>query len=547
MRYIHVLLRYLPGSIVQQVAFALLCFAVARHLFLTVREEKQINRLGGHAPRFRSILPTNVLSGLHFLTSIASHALRDQNLKFMHNAFLRSGQGKQNPYTFEVSLLGDRTLFTSDPENVCAMLATQFAEFGKGPRFRKDRFDLMGNSIFNLDGDAWHESRRRLRPLFTRQRVSDLASLERHIQAMLPMLSGGRTVNVKDILSRLALDVSADFSLGRDVGSLTSHDDDGVFEAFERIRHAQSLIERLAALNFVVPRRQFRKDLATLDGFMKPSIDEALAMSPEKLNDMDEKDHGYKLIHACVATSRDARYLRDEMVSIRIAGRDTTATTMAWMFYELARNPAVLADLRREVEATVGVGPGAREPTFQDLKNMRFCTCVINETPRLYPNAPFNIRTALKDTSLPRGAGPDGNGRVGVPAGTQVIYSTHILQLREDLNTFDHAPAHEFSPRRWLDWAPNPWTYIPFNGGPRICIGQQMALTEMAYVLVRVFQRYRGVQLRTAPGDIPASESGWVRRANDAEPVEKFAQSRLRMASEITLAPRGAVDLSFIE
>ncbi|KAK2042439.1 cytochrome P450 [Colletotrichum somersetense] len=547
MEYIHVMLRHLPSSIVQQLAVALLCVIVARNWFLAVREEKQINRLGGHAPRFRSILPTNVLSGLHFLTSITSHALRDQNLKFMHNAFLRAGQGKQNPYTFEVSLLGDRTLFTSDPDNVRSMLATQFAEFGKGSRFRKDWFDLMGNSIFNVDGDDWHESRRRLRPLFTRQRVSDLASFERHVQVMLPMLAGGRTVNVKDILSRLTLDVSADFSLGRDVGSLASHDDDGVFEAFERIRHTQSLIERLAALNFLVPRRQFRKDLAALDGFMKPSIDEALVMSPEELEDMDKKDHGYKLIHACVLTSRDARYLRDEMMSILIAGRDTTATTMAWMFYELARNPAVLANLREEIKATIGVGPEAREPTFQDLKSMRFCTCIINETLRLYPNAPFNIRTALKDTSLPRGGGPDGNGRVGVPAGTQVIYSTHVLQLRGDLNKFDHAPAHEFFPRRWLNWAPNPWTYIPFNGGPRICIGQQMALTEMAYVLVRVFQRYRGVQLRTAPEDIPAFETGWVRRTGDVEPVEKFAQSRLRMASEITLAPRGAVDLSFVE
>ncbi|TLD09603.1 hypothetical protein PspLS_11725 [Pyricularia sp. CBS 133598] len=544
---LYVLLRSLPGSYAQQLAVSLLCIAIGRHLFLAARERERINRLGGHAPRFSSIFPTNVLSGLHFLASITSHALRDQNLKFMHNAFLRAGHGRQNPYTFEVSLLGERTLFTSDPDNIRSMLATQFAEFGKGPRFRKDWFDLMGNSIFNVDGDAWHESRRRLRPLFTRQRVSDLASFERHVQVMLPMLAGGRTVNVKDVLSRLALDVSADFSLGRNVSSLARHDDDGVFEAFERIRHTQSLIERLAALNFLVPRRQFRRDLATLDGFMKPSIDEALAMTPEQLDDMDRKDHGYKLIHACVATSRDPRYLRDEMMSILIAGRDTTATTMAWMFYELARNPAVLADLRREIEVTVGVGPGAREPTFQDLKGMRFCTAVISETLRLYPNAPFNIRTALGDTSLPRGGGPDGNGPVGVPAGTQVIYSTHVLQLRGDLNTFDHAPAHEFDPRRWLDWAPNPWTYIPFNGGPRICIGQQMALTEMAYVLVRVFQRYRGVQLRTAPGDAPVSEPGWVRRAAEAEVVEKFAQSRLRMASEITLAPRGAVDLSFVE
>ncbi|KAF6838012.1 cytochrome P450 [Colletotrichum musicola] len=487
----------------------------------------------------------DVLSGLHFLFSITAHALRDQNLKFMHNAFRRSGQGRKNPYTFEVSMLGARTLFTSDPENIRAMLATQFNDFGKGERFKKDWFELMGNGIFNVDGSPWHESRQRLRTLFTRQRVSDLACFERHVQAMIPMLGGGRSVDMKDILSRLALDVSADFSLGRQVNSLTSHVNDDFFEAFERIRHIQSLIERLGPLNFLVPRRQFRKDLATLDEFMRPTIETAVAMSAAELEDMDKKDHGWTLLHACAAASRDKRYLRDEMVAILIAGRDTTATTLAWAFYELARNPGVLADLRREIEATVGVGSAAREPTYKDLKSMTFVTHVLNETLRLYPNAPFNIRAALKDTSLPRGGGSEGNDPVGVRAGTQVIYSTHVLQLREDLNACDAAPIEEFYPRRWESWTSQSWTYIPFNGGPRICVGQQLALTEMAYVLVRVFQQYKAVRLGKT--DKLAREAGWIRGGRKPEAIERFVGSRPRMASEITLSPRGPVDLVFVE
>ncbi|KAH9231324.1 hypothetical protein K456DRAFT_1751762 [Colletotrichum gloeosporioides 23] len=520
---------------------------IMRHAALAIRGERIIGKLGGHAQKFQSYTPIEWLSGIHFLLSITSYALRDQNLKFMHNTFRLSGKGKKNPYTFEINMLGSRTLFTSDPENIRAMLATQFNDFGKGERFRKDWFDLMGNGIFNVDGSAWHESRQRLRSLFTRQRVSDLACFERHVQDMIPMLGGGRTVDVKDILSRFALDVSADFSLGRQINSLTSHQNDEFFDAFERIRHIQSLIERLGPLNFLVPRRQFRQDLETLNEFMKPTIEKAVFMTAEELEEMDKTDHGWTLLHACASVSRDKRWLRDEMVAILIAGRDTTATTMSWAFYELARNPDVLTDLRREIELTVGVGDSAREPTYKDLKSMSFTTHILNETLRLYPNAPFNIRAAVKDTSLPHGGGPDGNSPVGVRAGTQVIYSTHVLQLREDLNAYDFAPIDEFCPSRWDSWTPKPWTYIPFNGGPRICVGQQLALTEMAYVLVRVFQRYKNVQLGVSPGQFQSNESGWTRKGSEPEGIERFVGTRLRMASEITLSPRGSVDLRFIE
>lgn len=99
-------------------------------------------------------------------------------------------------------MMGHRTLFTADPENIKAMLATQFESFGKGKRFRADWFELMGNSIFNVDGEAWHRSRQRLRPLFTRQRVSSLECFETHVQQLLPLLDGCKTVDMKDLLSR---------------------------------------------------------------------------------------------------------------------------------------------------------------------------------------------------------------------------------------------------------------------------------------------------------------------------------------------------------
>ena len=171
-------------------------------------------------------------------------------------------------------------------------------------------------------------------------------------------------------------------------------------------------------------------------------------------------------------------------MAVLIAGRDTTAATLSWTIYELARCPAVWARLRRAVLSAVG--PRAA-PTYEDLKALPLLTHTLNETLRLWPAVPYNLRAALCDTSLPGGEGrPD----IVVLEGDVVVYSTLAMQRRRDLY-----PASEegkgvgeefpdpaiFCPERWDGWTPKSWTYVPFNGGPRICVGQNFAMTEMAF------------------------------------------------------------------
>lgn len=114
----------------------------------------------------------------------------------------------------------------------------------------------------------------------------------------------------------------------------------------------------------------------------------------------------------------------------------------------------------------------------------------MHETLRLYPSVPFNVRLALTDTTLPRGGGPDGLSPMGILKDTPIGYSTIIMQRRADLTP----DSLSFHPERWETWQPKPWQYIPFNGGPRICIGQQFALTEMGYTLVRIFQNFERLE-----------------------------------------------------
>ena len=172
----------------------------------------------------------------------------------------------------------------------------------------------------------------------------------------------------------------------------------------------------------------------------------------------------------------------------------------------------MVAKLQREILSHVGP---SQAPTYADLKSMRFLQHTINEALRLYPVVPINARLALRDTTLPHGGGPDGNAPVGILKETPIIFSPFCLQRRPDLYPAELPVAKSnekaskafpdpasFCPERWDTWTPRPWTYVPFNGGPRICQGQQFALAEIGFVVVRVLQHFD----RVTPGfegDVP--------------------------------------------
>jgi cytochrome P450 len=167
-------------------------------------------------------------------------------------------------------------------------------------------------------------------------------------------------------------------------------------------------------------------------------------------------------------------------MAVLIAGRDTTAATLSWAVYELAHYPHIYAKLRAEVLSTVGAN---RAPSYDDLKSMTYLTHVLNETLRLYPAVPYNVRAALQDTTLP---GKPGQPDIVVLKGDSVVFSTMAMQRRRDLYP-EKMPNGElfpdpgvFCPERWDGWTPKAWSYVPFNGGPRICVGQNFAMTEMA-------------------------------------------------------------------
>lgn len=422
-------------------------------------------------------------------------------------------------YTWGISVLGTSNLITADPWNVQALLATQFDDFIMGSARRTNLKTALGRSIFAVDGKAWHGAREMLRPIFSRENVSRLDLLEEHLQMMLRVIETrvdgkfqepsiddeGRMwsppVSLATLLPCLTMDSATELFLGQSTHSLAAllvkqhsdekdqYEEDSFHHAFERMLAILGTRMRLRGLYWLYGNKDLKRCITTLHGFVDSAIDSA-----DQARNQGSSQLRYDLLESLRVRCADRAEVREQVLGLLAAGRDTTASLISWVFYCLVRHPRVYKKLRGIVLETLGSYSNTTGGTitFEKLKGCAYLQHVMNETLRLHSVVPFNSRCSRRDTTLPTGGGPDGTMPIFIPKGTEVNYSAHVLHRRKDLWGED---ADEFVPERWEKKRPGTsWQYVPFNGGPRICIGQQFALTEAGYVLVRVLQRYDEIE-----------------------------------------------------
>lgn len=181
-------------------------------------------------------------AGLDIVFGAMRNAYRNQNVKSWQRWF----ENTKNHGTVEATILSRRTVFTADPVNIKAVLASQFEDFGKGEHFHETWKHFLGDSIFTTDGKQWYASRQLLRPMFLKDRVSNLGVLERHVQALLGAITAetyNQEVDLSDLIFRYTLDVATDFLLGESVGSLDLPMQ-GFEKAFAHAQHVQGIIAR---------------------------------------------------------------------------------------------------------------------------------------------------------------------------------------------------------------------------------------------------------------------------------------------------------------
>lgn len=263
--------------------------------------------------------------------------------------------------------------------------------------------------------------------------------------------------------------------------------------AFDRANATIAIKGVLMDLYFLYSPKSFRTDCKTVhefaDFFVQKALDEARAQ--EKDGAAAEASEDYVFLRELAKTTKDPYVLRSQLLNIFLAGRDTTAGLLGWTFYLLARHPEYYAQLHHIIVDAFGpYSEDTSSITFESLKACQKLQHLLSEVLRLHPVVPENSRRANKDTTLPRGGGPDGKSPIYIRKGDEVIYRVHVMHRRRDVWGDD---ANEFRPERWAGHK-HGWEYLPFNGGPRICLGQQFALTEAAYVVARILQKYSRIE-----------------------------------------------------
>lgn len=404
------------------------------------------------------------------------------------------------PPTFGLTIAGMRIVSTMDPDNIKAVLATQFNDFALGSR-HAHFLPLLGDGIFTLDSHGWKSSRAMLRPQFSREQIAHVRSLEPHLQTLAQHIkkANGSVFDIQDLFFKFTVDTATAILFGESVyclrdGTVADVPPHNDFVGREEFGSAFNLAQKYLSfrsysqtLYFFIDSFEFRRSCKKVHSFAKYYVDKALAMSDAEIEQKSEK--GYTFLYELVKQTRDPKMLQDQLLNIMVAGRDTTAGLLSFTLFELSRNPEVYAKLKTEIFNHFGEGSleDIEKISFESLKKCEYLKWVLNEILRMYPSVPVNFRDATKDTTLPTGGGPDGKSPVFVGKGTTVVYSVYCVHRNKEVYGED---ADVFRPERWGEGQKLGWAYLPFNGGPRICLGQQFALTEASYVITRLIQMF---------------------------------------------------------
>ncbi len=366
----------------------------------------------------------------------------------------------------------------SNPQDIEEVLLTNHENFIKSVFLRESKA-LFGNGLLTSDGGLWLRQRHLLQPAFHKERIAGYCqAMVDHTQRLLAKWQDGEVRDIHEDMVRLTMEIIAQVLFGDDLAAETRRASEALRVFFDQFDERFGL--------YLIPEwlptpgnLRYRRAIKGLDRLLERIIrarrangDSSGDILSTLLSVRDED-----------GTSMSQRQLRDEMMTLFFTGHETTSLALSWTWYLLSQHPEAEARLYEEIQHVLG----ERTPTIEDIPNLPYVDAVIKESLRLYPPAYGVVRQALKSCVL---------GGFTIPAGATVAIFQWVVH--RDARYFER--PSEFLPERWLDGLAKDLprcAYFPFGVGPRVCIGNTFALTELALLVPMIVRRF---QFQLVPG-----------------------------------------------
>ncbi len=371
-----------------------------------------------------------------------------------------------------------RSFFINHPDLIEDVLVKNARKYHKGRILRANKY-LFGEGLLTAEGDFWLRQRRLSQPAFHRERINAYAAtMAEYSEQMVATWQSGEERDVHEEMMQLALRIVGKTLFDADV----TRDAKEIGETLDFLLRIAANFGRTVLVPLWVPTpRNLRAKLGVkrLEKVIYRIIAERRASGRDAgdllstLLEVQDED----------GTRMNDRQLRDETITLFLAGHETTANTLSWTWWLLAQNPSVEGKLHDELDGVLG----GRTPAIEDLPKLTYLGHVLTESLRLYPTAWGMARLAAEEHEI---AGYLVHPGYGVAFAQWVVH--------RDPRWFD-APL-EFRPERWENGLAKRlprFAYFPFGGGPRQCIGNTFALMEASVVLATIGQKFR---LRLVPG-----------------------------------------------
>lgn len=372
--------------------------------------------------------------------------------------------------------MGPRAFYlVSHPDYIEAILLSEQRNFQKVQLGRTPK--ALGNGLLRSEGEFHLRQRRLVQPAFHRQRIASYAEvMTRYSEKMLADWQNKPICDAHAEMNRLTLLIVAQTLFNSDLSDKTNDISQALTDALLWLNQRMSQpLANLLPENWPTPaNRRFQKATATLDQIIYTMIAERRQSGEDKgdllsmlLLAQDEEGG---------TGAMDDKQLRDEVLTLLLAGHETTANALSWVWYLLATHPAVREKLEVELEEVLS----GRTPTFNDLPRLQYTGMIIDEALRLYPPAWTQARQLVGDWSY---------GPYHIPAGSIILLSQYVMHRHPH---YWEAPD-QFQPERFdpiLKSNRPRFAYFPFGAGMRQCVGQQFALMEAKLILATVAQNY---------------------------------------------------------